>query len=259
MQRATVGSVEILSIVDTHFQFPGANIYPDAGDALASYLPADGALALICGCAVLRADSQTILVDTGLGPAGEGGLMTGLADAGIQPGDVDSVVFTHLHGDHVGWNVDGSGAPRFGRARYRIPEADWRHFGEQGGDSWDATLAPLDKAGVVDLFSGEVSLTPSLTLLPTPGHTPGHTSIAVASGGETAYILGDVVVGEPSLNEPDWAVSFDTDNAQAAATRKQVIARLAESGELVVSSHLRDEGMGHLSRQGDRVVWTPLR
>ena len=258
MQLATVGSVEIVSIVDTNFSFPGAEIYPDAGERLADTLPPDGALAMICTCAVLRADGKTILVDTGLGPGGEGGLLPGLAEAGIRHDEVDLVVFTHLHGDHTGWNVDlTTGQPRFARARYHIPEADWRFFRDEGGDNWDTMLAPLEQAGVVDLFSSEQSLGPSLTLLPTPGHTPGHTSIAIASGGEQGYVLGDVVVAEPSLNEPDWAVMFDSDNTQAATTRRQVIDRLVESGELVVASHLREQGLGRLARIDGRVVWMP--
>ncbi len=150
-----------------------------------------------------------------------------------------------------------SGAPRFANARYHIPEADWTHFRGEGGDNWTGNLAPLESAGVLELFSGEVTLSPSLTLLPTPGHTPGHTSIAVSSGGESGYVLGDVVVGEPSLNQPDWAVMFDHDNAVAAATRRQVIDRLVASGELVVTSHLATEGIGRLSKVDGRVVWTP--
>ena len=260
MQKTTVGSVEVTAMVDAHFSFPAENIYPEAGDRLSEYadLLPDGQLSLICGCALLRADGQTVLVDTGLGP-GDESLLDELAAAGVEPSEIDIVVFTHLHGDHIGWNVDReTGAPTFGNATYWIPRLDWEHYGAQGGESWETMLAPLEAAGCVELFEGERQMTPSLKLVHTPGHTPGHASIEITSDGAQAFVLGDAVVDEVNLNEPDWPNRFDGDDAQAAETRHRLIPRLLESGELIIASHLGAQGLGQFVRDGERLRFDDL-
>jgi glyoxylase-like metal-dependent hydrolase (beta-lactamase superfamily II) len=256
MLRTTVGSIEITALVDTTFAFPATQLFPDADpsavSAYADLMRDDGAVSMICGASVLRGDGRTVLVDTGNGPGGQ--LPAELAAAGVAPSEVEIVVFTHLHGDHTGWNIDReTGKPLFANARYWIPRADWEHYGERGGRNWETTLAPLEPAGVVELFEGERALTPSLTLVPTPGHTPGHTSIELRSAGEQAFILGDAVVDEINLNEPDWANMFDGDDPTAIATRHRLIPRLTASGELIVAAHLGASGVGRFARIGDRL------
>jgi glyoxylase-like metal-dependent hydrolase (beta-lactamase superfamily II) len=261
MQRTTVGSVEVTALVDTEFAFPATSLFsavdPAAIEAYSDLLTDDGAVNMICGQSILQADGQTILVDTGNGP--DGNLFSELEAAGVAPADVDIVVFTHLHGDHTGWNIDrATGAALFPNARYWIPRADWDHFGAQGGDNWTGMLAPLEGLGVVELFEGETQLSASLTLVETPGHTPGHTSIQISSDGETAFVLGDAVVDEVNLNEPDWANMFDGDDPTAIATRHRLIPQLTESGELIVASHLGNQGLGHITRDGERLRFKEL-
>lgn len=260
MQRTQVGSVEITALVDTEFAFPATRLFPHADatevNGYADLMNDAGEVSMICGVAVLRSGDQTILVDTGNGPDGQ--LFTELEAAGVAPADVDIVVFTHLHGDHTGWNIDReSGAPHFANATYWIPRADWEHYGAAGGPNWDAMLAPLETAGVVHLFEGETALNEELTLVETPGHTPGHTSIQINSAGETAFVLGDAIVDEINLNEPDWANMFDGDDATAIATRHRLIPQLTESGELIVASHL-GTGLGRLGRESGRLRFKSL-
>lgn len=260
MQQTTVGTVSVTALVDAHFSFPANNIYADVGeelDAYAEFLD-DGALTMICGCSLLQADGVTVLVDTGIGP-GDESLMSELEVAGVTPAEIDIVVFTHLHGDHIGWNVDrATGAPMFPNARYWIPRRDWEHYGAAGGESWETLLAPLEAAGCVELFDGGRDLTPSLTLVDTPGHTPGHTSIEIRSDGAQAFVLGDAVVDQINLNEPDWANRFDGDDAQAATTRHRLIPRLTDSGELVIAAHLGAQGLGHFVQDGERLRFRDL-
>jgi glyoxylase-like metal-dependent hydrolase (beta-lactamase superfamily II) len=260
MQRTTVGSVEITALVDTTFAFPATSLFPNVDptdiEAYADLLT-DGGMSMICGASILKADGQTVLVDTGNGP--DGSLFSELEAAGVTPGEVDIVVFTHLHGDHTGWNIDrATGEPLFPNARYWIPRGDWEHFGAQGGDNWTSMLAPLEGLGVVELFDGETELTASLKLMPTPGHTPGHTSVQIRSDGATAFVLGDAVVDEVNLNEPDWENMFDGDDATAIATRHRLIPQLTESGELIVAGHLGTQGIGRFARDGERLRFQNL-
>lgn len=261
MQRTRVGSVEITALVDTEFAFPATRLFSDVDatevNGYADLMNDAGEVSMICGVAVLQSGDQTILVDTGNGP--DGHLFSELEAAGVAPGDIDIVVFTHLHGDHTGWNIDReNGQALFPNATYWIPRADWEHFGAAGGANWDAMLAPLEGLGVVHLFDGETSLTDELTLVATPGHTPGHTSIQISSDGERAFVLGDAVVDEINLNEPDWANMFDGDDATAIATRHRLIPQLTESGELIVASHLGATGLGRLGRDSGRLRFKNL-
>ena len=260
MQRTTVGAVQVTALVDAHLSFPGESIYPEAGarlDAYAEFLD-DGALVMICGCSVLEADGVTVLVDTGDGPS-DGSLIRELETVGVELAAIDIVVFTHLHGDHIGWNIDReTGAPMFPNAKYWIPQLDWEHYREPGGERWETLLAPLETAGCVELFDGERALTASLKLIHTPGHTPGHTSIEITSDGVRALVLGDAVVDQINLNEPDWVNRFDWDNAVASATRHELIPRLLDSGELIIASHFGSQGLGHFIRDGNRLRFTDL-
>ena len=115
----------------------------------------------------------------------------------MLPGDVSAVVHTHLHADHVGWNVDLSGdtpIPNFPNARYYAPSLDWHHFTHpdvlETAPQVKENVIPLHEMGLLELIEGEHAVTEEITTLPAPGHTPGHQVIAVTSGGETALISG---------------------------------------------------------------------
>jgi len=261
MQRTRVGTVEITALVDAHFVMAASYVFPEVEatsfEAYADMLNGDGAIEMICGAAVIQGNGRTVLVDTGNGP--DGALFGELQAAAVSPSEVDIVVFTHLHGDHTGWNIDReSGRALFPNARYWVPRADWEHYGAEGGDNWEAMLAPLERLEIVDLFDGETGITSSLKLVPTPGHTPGHSSIEIRSEGEHAFVLGDAVVDPLNLNEPTWANVFDSDDETAIETRHEVISRLSASGELVVASHLGTQGLGRFVRDGDRLRFEDL-
>ena len=261
MLRTQVGSVEIAALIDTSFAFPVHNVYPNVPDAsqrFAGLLTDQGALPMICACFLLRAGGRTILVDTGYAEAGQAQLLSEIAAAGSQPDEVDTVVFTHLHPDHTAWNIDrNTGRPTFARARYLVPQADWDHFRAQGSDNFQRDLAPLATADQLDYFTGEHSLSPFLTTVPTPGHTPGHTSLVISSGGAHGFILGDVLLSPLDVLDTTLENGFDVDGAQARVTRQTVLTRLEESGEIVASSHLAP-GLGRIATTDDGRAWQPL-
>jgi glyoxylase-like metal-dependent hydrolase (beta-lactamase superfamily II) len=238
-------------------------VYTGAGDALNDYkhyLNEDGAVVLNFGCFLLRDGNMTVLVDTGWGPEMQGKLPEELAAAGVSPGEVDQVLFTHLHGDHTGWNIDrATGKPLFAKATYLVPGADWAHYSRQAPppESFTRDVEPLSKLGCMELFEGERQLSPSLTAVPTPGHTPGHTSVAISSGAAKGFILGDVVLSPIDAEEPDFQNSFDWDHEIARTTRLRMLAQLSGDGSIVGASHLPPPGLGRFVKDGTKTRWQP--
>jgi glyoxylase-like metal-dependent hydrolase (beta-lactamase superfamily II) len=258
LARGTVGDVEIVALSDGQGARPASWMFPeDSARVLEAYgdlLTADGDVVLNYGSFLLRADGRTVLVDTGNGPERGGPLLDQIAEAGVAPEDVDLLLFTHLHGDHTGWNIDReTGRARFPRARYLVPRLDFDHYTAGGSASVARDIAPLAALGALDLIEGERALTPSLTTLPSPGHTPGHTGIAIVSQGVHALILGDAFVSRISLAQPDWRVAADWDGPTAARTRHALLHRARRDQALVALSHFPAPGLGRF----DAGTWVP--
>ena len=263
MERKRVGNVEVIALVDTIQAYPATAVYPRAGEALqrfTAYMDAEGKIALNFAAFLLVDGSRKVLVDTGWGPEYNGQLLAELAAAGVTPGEVDTVTYTHLHGDHTGWSFDrATGEPLFPNARYLVPKGDWDHYSKQSPipASFTRDIAPLLPLNRMDLIEGEQALGPSLTTLPTPGHTPGHTSVIITSAGERGCILGDVVLTMVDAEEPSFESSFDWDHGIAGRTRAAMIARLAGERTLVGASHLPAPGFGHFVVDGGKSRWVP--
>lgn len=260
----TAGSATIISLSDTEQAYPVNGVYPDVeANMLKPYrdvLNGEGQIVLNFASYLIRADGRTVLVDTGWGPSYNGNLLEELGAAGVAFDAIDAVIFTHLHGDHIGWNlVEGNGGPRprFPNARYLVPEADWKHYNAQQEPSalYRAQIMPLEGLGVMDLVNDGHVLSPSVVAVGTPGHTPGHLSIAVSSGGERAFILGDVAITPAEADPTDWPNNFDWDREIARATRHAVLDRLETEGTLVGAGHFPAPGFGRFLRRDGRRVW----
>jgi glyoxylase-like metal-dependent hydrolase (beta-lactamase superfamily II) len=209
------------------------------------------------GSYVLRPPEGTVLVDTGVGPQamGPGGkLLVELEKAGVDPEDVDTVFLTHLHGDHLGWSVRPDGEPVFANARYVTQAAEW----EISAPYLGRAIAALDERGVLELLDGEEPVGEELTAIPTPGHSPGHSSLLVSSGGEQALISGDAIVHPAQATEPTWNVHFDMDKEQAARTREMLLAWLEADGITVASGHIPGSGFGRVACDGGGRYWQTL-
>lgn len=212
------------------------------------------------GSYVLRSPGGTVLVDTGVGPQamGQGGkLLVELDRAGVRPEDVDTVFLTHLHGDHLGWSVKADGEPVFSEARYVTQGAEW----EISVPYLGRAVAGLGDLGVLDLLDGEEAVGEELTAIPTPGHSPGHSSLLVSSGGEQALVSGDAIVHPAQATEPTWNVHFDMDKEQAARTREMLLAWLEADGITVAAGHIPGSGFGRVVRDGGeqgRRYWLTL-
>lgn len=270
-----VGNVDVTAIRDKAHSFDRAWHYPAVPEeAWAPYLDLienePGNAMVNFHCFVVRGDGRAVLIDTGwgpeLGPPGapksRGALPERLSEIGLEPEDIDVVAFTHLHADHVGWNLvyDGDAiSPRFGNARYLVSERDWDFFSsrEENHPNIARQALPLERTGVLDTFADGHSLTRSITAVATPGHTPGHTSFVVQSGGERLFILGDLIHHPVVATETGWVHRFDADPEEAVLTRRRQLRRLEEDRTLVAAGHLNHPTFGRFVRRGGRRIWRP--
>lgn len=245
---------------DLDFLFPGI---PDAErrTALGGRLDAERRLRLPWDCMLLTTPSGTVLIDAGGGGRGraagsaDGWLRDSLADAGVAPGDIDVVVITHAHIDHIGGLVGPDGNPVFGAARHLLARTEWEAWTSEEvlaalpgflADPARRILPALERAGLLDLAEGEAEVVPGVTLVPAPGHTPGHSAVAVRDGSEQALLLADAVLDDVLFEHPDWIGVPDMDPEQLVRTRHRLLDQAAADGALVLGYHL--EGAGHVER-----------
>lgn len=212
---------------------------------------------------VIESDGLRIIVDTCLGEsvpedagvAPEPRFLERMEAAGFPRASVDRVLCTHLHFDHVGWNTIREGGrlvPTFPRARYLFAEREWAHWNAAREKGYASTLEervrPLIEAGLVDLVPMDHRLTSSVRLQPTPGHTPGHVSVVIESGGERAFITGDMVFHPVQWAETAWANGADGDREAARRMREETREALAAEDSLVIGTHFAPPTAGHVRR-----------
>ncbi|MFF7443615.1 MBL fold metallo-hydrolase [Streptomyces sp. NPDC008122] len=284
-QSIVLGDVEIIRIVEWQGPFaPARALVPDAGAevwkdneewlAPDHWAPDGDSAVMALQTWVLRSGGRTVLVDTGVGDGRErphsphfhhrqDGFLGRLERAGVRPEDVDVVVNTHLHADHVGWNtrpVEGEWAPTFPNARYLLPAADDFHFGPEnayGGGLQEEdrliygdSVAPVHRAGLVTLWDGSHRIDENLVLESAPGHTPGSAVLRLASGTDRAVFVGDLLHSPVQILDPERASCFCLDPAGAAASRRRILERAADERELVVPAHFGGAGAAEVRREG---------
>lgn len=275
VQRWQVGSVRITRVVEMEGPSPGTFLFEAATpEALLQhawlkphFLLADGRILASVHCFVIESAGRVIVVDTCVGNdkprevkawhLRQGRFLEDLAEAGFAREQVDTVLCTHLHVDHVGWNtmlVNRRWAPTFPNARYLIGRREWEHFsGEPPGpdrDVRDDSVRPVIDAGLADFVPMDHVLTPEVCLEPTPGHTPGHVSVSIRSEGAEAVITGDLMHHPVQCAEPGWASRFDVDPEAARRTRRAFLERYADRKVLVLGTHFATPTGGQLRADG---------
>jgi glyoxylase-like metal-dependent hydrolase (beta-lactamase superfamily II) len=180
-----------------------------------------------------------------------------MADLGWTRDSVDTVVCTHLHVDHVGWNTmleDGKWVPTFPKARYLIGRTELEHWrGEEGGETQEIladSVQPIVDAGLAELVDMDHRISPEIRLTPTPGHTPGHVSVMIESEGATAVITGDMTHHPCQMAHPEWSPPFDSDRNASAAMRRKMFAEWADQPILVIGTHYAAPTAGHVRTDG---------
>jgi glyoxylase-like metal-dependent hydrolase (beta-lactamase superfamily II) len=271
MATTRIGGVEVLPLLDTGLLMNPDYFFPEhAAQARAEYpdlLDERQLLRVAITCFLVRSAGKNILVDTGLGnrrrpqfPIGH--LDEALRGAGVAPESIDTIVHTHLHIDHVGWNTvdDEQGNPKlfFPNARYLVQQVEWDHWMKPGNvesqDHLRQCVSPIERTGRVDRYSGEKVVDANLTLVPAPGHTPGHVTVGIYSEGERAIVIGDASHHPMQLDHPDWSPSADVDPGQAAATRESLMEAAITDGRTWIAGHWPHPGIGRIVRlEGKRV------
>ena len=276
-----IGNVKVMLVRETLQPVPAEGMYvePDMAvfeanaDWLAPhFLDESGDLALSIHALVLESEGQTIMVDTCIGNRPidmvpqmshlGNGFLDELAAAGYEPEDIDIVLCTHLHFDHVGWNtimVDGQWVPTFPNARYLFNRTEYEYWdsGAEGAAvTFGDAVRPVLEAGLADLVGSDHAVTDEINLEPSPGHTPGHVSVRISSAGQEAVITGDLVHHPVQFVAPEWVMTADDDPPQASETRKTFRDRYADSGILIFGTHFAGPSCGHLSNAEGRWVFT---
>jgi glyoxylase-like metal-dependent hydrolase (beta-lactamase superfamily II) len=276
----TVGTVQVTAVCDVTGDFPAPleEAFPQV--EAAAWEPwrrrhpgafgGPGRWRLRDWCFVVRGRDRVVLVDTGVGGPGAPGatwigvpgrLPEELAAARVEPDEVDLVVLTHLHLDHIGWNLAWEGdrpRPRFPRASYLVQRADWELFAsrpEDAREAFDRCVAPLQALGVAELLEGDRTLDAELSLLHTPGHTPGSQSLLVRSGEEAALLWGDVANHPAQVGEPDWGPGSDVQPEVARGTRRRLLDRIETEGMWLAPAHF-PEPFGTVTRVEGAHRWT---
>jgi glyoxylase-like metal-dependent hydrolase (beta-lactamase superfamily II) len=271
----TVGKVKITKIVELETVGSTRFILPLASNEEIRKLPwliphfanEEGRLKMSIHSLVLETPARRIVVDTGLGNDKQGRnvptwnnrddpFLERMAAAGFAPDSIDTVLCTHLHVDHVGWNtrlIAGKWVPSFPNARYVFGRTEYEHWRDHSEEPdkaavFNDSVKPVVDAGQAELVASDHRLTDELTLIPTPGHSPGHISLHIRSDGQTALLTGDVAHHPCQMAHLEWSSTADSDPLQSAATRRELFARFADTPTLVIGGHF---GAGRIERDGD--------
>jgi glyoxylase-like metal-dependent hydrolase (beta-lactamase superfamily II) len=288
MRTWKIGDVEVTRIVEVNaWEDDITMLLPDATPQTVlaypwlqpHYATAQGKMIISFQCFVMRTREHRIMLDTCIGADRQRefpvftnmrtDFLADLEHAGFEPGEIDLVLCTHLHFDHVGWNtrlVGGKWVPTFPNARYLFGRREYEHWkmleethGYHDLNHMYDAVQPVVDAGLVDLIEPDHAICPELKLRPTPGHTPGHVSIEIASKGKRAIVTGDMMHNPIQLERPDDTARFDMDQAMACRTRMKFIDDLANSDVFVIGSHFNEPTGGWIVRddKGCRLAQRP--
>jgi glyoxylase-like metal-dependent hydrolase (beta-lactamase superfamily II) len=276
-----VGEIAVRKIVERTAAWPANALWPEvsAEDLLArdwlrpDYVRDDGRFIISFHTFALEVAGRKILVDTCAGNGKprttptfdrlETPFLERLVEAGFGPDAVDTVVCTHLHVDHVGWNTRLEGdrwVPTFPRARYVFNRRECEHWStepQSWGPVFEDSVQPVLDAGLADLVEAGHEVAPGVSLVLTAGHTPGHCSVLLRSGGASALITGDMIHHPVQVSEPDWFVAVDEDPAEASRTRHRFLADHGDGTTLVLGTHFAGSSAGVIRPALPGWTWEP--
>ncbi len=281
-----LGEVTIASVVEIgRSSFPTTSMLPDSTpEAVAAHHTwlkphffddTTGDLASRIQTFVVRTPRHTVLIDTCVGNDKDregnalwhmrsGAYLADLEAAGVTPADVDYVICTHLHVDHVGWNTRlerGSNGrrdrwvPTFPRAKYIFAGEEWEYWRHERDLCIADSVVPIVESGQAMLVDSQHTVDPWLSFEPSPGHTPGHVSVRLSTSGGQGVFSGDLMHRTVQVAEPQWSSRFCADPMRAAVTRREFVERHTDSGVLILAAHFPKPGF--IVREGGSVRFVP--
>ena len=272
----TLGEVKVSFLTDGGGITDPLALYPASSEAgwrsHADLLDEQGKFITTIGAFLVEIGDRKIAVDTGIGPEtydfpgfgqfSGGQYLESLKKTGLSPAAVTDVIFTHLHLDHCGWTtieVDGERQLLYPQARYMVTATEWDfwHGGDNpAGPHPEYVQKPLE--GRIEMISDGDEIAPGLTVVATPGHTPGHISLRIEADDQRLYLTADILHGAMQLAEPEWSMAFDADPALARQSREALYPELTQPNTLAAINHFSDAVFGRLSQDGDKLRWKPL-
>jgi glyoxylase-like metal-dependent hydrolase (beta-lactamase superfamily II) len=277
IKRWSVGRVTVTRIVErSPFDIPVAALFQDETEELLRpfewlrphFVSPEGRLLIAFQCFVVEASGRRMVVDTCIGNdrvrryAVFNDMRTAFLDdmlaAGFPPDTIDTVMCTHLHFDHVGWNTrleNGRWVPTFPNARYLFARLDWENIcrqraaGDPRAQHYPDSLEPIAAAGLADFIEpGGHTVCDEVWLEPTPGHTPGHVCVHISSQGAEAIITGDIMHSPLQCAFPEKESAFDEDRSLACCTRRSFLSRCCDRGTLLFGTHFPEPTAGYIRR-----------
>ena len=273
-----IGDVTVTKIVELEMTGGSRFILPDATpEAIRPiswlaphFADENGRLRMSIHALLVEAPGRRIIVDTCLGNDKQnrriptwnersGPFLDDLTAAGFAPEAIDTVLCTHLHVDHVGWNtrlVNGQWVPTFPKARYLFGRIEYEHWTTQTArpDQHPViadSVKPIFDLGLADLVELDHQLCPEIRLVPSTGHSPGHASVLITSKGQRAMITGDFAHHPCQFAHPEWCSAADYDQKAGEVTRRRILAELAGEPVLVIGTHFAGPTAGHVVRDGE--------
>jgi glyoxylase-like metal-dependent hydrolase (beta-lactamase superfamily II) len=279
--KFSIGDLTIHRVIEQETTFmPALEMLPDLTPELlaenkswlqkARALDDNGGLILCFQSYVIETPHHTILVDSCIGndkerPARpnwhlktDDSYMRALAAAGFSFGDIDFVMCTHLHSDHVGWNTrleNGRWVPTFPNARYVFGRTEFDYWTEQNAKAevpaFADSVLPIVDLGKADIVRNDHMIGDHLRILPTPGHTPGHVAFTLGRGKDDAVLCGDLMHTPLQTHYPELSAKFDADPKQAAVTRRSLLERYCDTETLCCTAHFPSPSTGKIRRRGN--------
>jgi glyoxylase-like metal-dependent hydrolase (beta-lactamase superfamily II) len=280
-----IGNLECLAISDGTLTYTPP-IFPPPATALFANAPREQLEQVLLGydirleewiewtstytCLIVKTSDYIVLVDTGAGnrAPSTGKLQQNMKTEGLIPEDIDVVIITHAHPDHIGGNTIREGKPAFPNARYVMWKDEWDFWtSERAERELDEHMAvPLSIArkklpsiqGQLELIDRETEIVPGICALAAPGHTPGHMALAISSIDDKLLVLSDTVLHPIHLERPEWHAVFDIDPQQTVSTRRRLLHKAMVERYLVLAFHFPFPGLGYVLQKGEGWQWQPI-